>query len=379
VREIIARDVLPAVPAAPRRRLHLGLQPGGQPVTIDLRHGNLLIAGGPQSGKSWVTGLLCEQLILQHYCVCVIDPEGDYAALEALPGVIVLYADGQIPSLEQVELTLRYPDVCVVVDLCKMPRERKRPFVVSLLKALETLRKRTGLPHRVVVDEAHYFLHDRDLVEQIDFELGGYTLVTYRSSRLHRRVRASTGAVVVTGERDPVEAEALRRLGGSEHEPADWARMLGELGIDEAVLLPGAEGPEGVQRFRIARRLTPHVRHKHKYLELPVPEGSAFLFHRNGEATGQRALSLKELVEVLVRAPDHVFDRHLERGDFSRWIKDVFSDAELAAEVRSIEGDWRAGRADRAHDRIARAVRERYAETAACTAAPGPPTSSQSA
>lgn len=32
-------------------------------------------AGDTKSGKSWVTGLLCEQLILYGYCLCILDPE----------------------------------------------------------------------------------------------------------------------------------------------------------------------------------------------------------------------------------------------------------------------------------------------------------------
>src|SRR2546430_11434817 len=36
----------------------------------------------PISGKSWIAGLLCEQLALQRYSLCVVDPEGDYRALE---------------------------------------------------------------------------------------------------------------------------------------------------------------------------------------------------------------------------------------------------------------------------------------------------------
>ena len=35
--------------------------------------------------KSWVAGLLCEQLILHGYCVCVIDPEGDYTRSRGCP------------------------------------------------------------------------------------------------------------------------------------------------------------------------------------------------------------------------------------------------------------------------------------------------------
>ena len=48
------------------------------------------LTGDAKSGKSWVAGLLCEQLILHGYCVCAIDPEGDYSSLEGLPGVTVL-------------------------------------------------------------------------------------------------------------------------------------------------------------------------------------------------------------------------------------------------------------------------------------------------
>ena len=50
----------------------------------------MLIEGDPQSGKSWVAGLVCEQMILQGYSVCVIDPEGDYRTLEPLPGVVIM-------------------------------------------------------------------------------------------------------------------------------------------------------------------------------------------------------------------------------------------------------------------------------------------------
>jgi len=380
VRDVVDRTTLPPVPATLRRRLHVGLRPGGEPVTLDMRHRNLLVAGGPQSGKSWVTGLLCEQLILQHYCVCVIDPEGDYSALEALPGVVVLYVDDEGPWIDQVELTLRYPDVCVVVDLCRMPPPRKRPFVGELLECMAALRRRTGLPHRVVVDEAHYFLHQQRLPGAIDLDQGGYLLVTYKASRLHPEVLASAEAVIVTGEADPAEAEALRSLGGQRWEPGEWARTLSGLEIDEAALLPGSEeSGEELVRFRIARRLTPHVRHRHKYLEVPVDAGRAFRFQRDGEATGQTARSLQEWLEVLERAPDHTFDRHLERGDFSRWVAHVFADEDLAAELRRIEEDWRAGRAVRPHDRMVRAVRSRYSDARPCAAGPGPETAARPA
>jgi hypothetical protein len=43
-----------------------------------------------------------------------------------------------------------------------------------------------------------------------------------------------------------------------------------DLGANEAALLPGAEEAHGrVRRFQIAPRLTSHVRHRTKYLDMP--------------------------------------------------------------------------------------------------------------
>jgi len=146
-----------------------------------------------------------------------------------------------------------------------------------------------------------------------------------------------------------------------EWSPEDWAAMLRDLELNEVLLLPGAqESKTEVLRIRIASRLTPHVRHKHKYLEIPVSEDAAFVFSRDGVPTGQRARTLKELTDVL-SGNAHSFDQHLASGDFSRWVEEVIGDSELAAEIRSMETDWRAGRSDRPCERIARLIRERYA------------------
>ena len=69
-----------------RRRLLLGHQHDGQPAAPrhSRPHGADRRRAG--SGKSWLAGLLCEQLILQGYCLCIIDPEGHYRSLERCQG-----------------------------------------------------------------------------------------------------------------------------------------------------------------------------------------------------------------------------------------------------------------------------------------------------
>ena len=124
IRKVAATGQLPTPPRA-RRRLLLGYTDDGREFSLAVRGRNVLIAGDVKSGKSWVTGLLCEQLILHGYCVCVIDPEGDYRSLEALPGVAVLGGEDAPPTPRDLLRALRYPDRSVVLDLCRLRHEEK--------------------------------------------------------------------------------------------------------------------------------------------------------------------------------------------------------------------------------------------------------------
>ncbi|HZR26967.1 MAG TPA: HAD hydrolase family protein, partial [Vicinamibacterales bacterium] len=103
-----------------RRRMLLGFEHDGSSVRLAIRGRTVLIAGEPASGKSWLAGVLCEQLILQEYCLCVVDPEGDYGALEALPGVMVVGGEELPPTSREIAKAFRHPDVSVVIDLSRM-------------------------------------------------------------------------------------------------------------------------------------------------------------------------------------------------------------------------------------------------------------------
>jgi hydroxymethylpyrimidine pyrophosphatase-like HAD family hydrolase len=71
------------VPAPDRRAILLGRNSRGHPVTLPTSGTNVVVSGDPRSGKSWMAGLLAEQLMEQGYRICVIDPEGDYAQMGA--------------------------------------------------------------------------------------------------------------------------------------------------------------------------------------------------------------------------------------------------------------------------------------------------------
>jgi hypothetical protein len=59
---------------------------------------------------------------------------------------------------------------------------------------------------------------------------------------------------------------------------------------------------------------------------------------------------------VLPAVPDDVVQGHLTRGDFRRWIEDVFGDKELGAAIRQLE----RGGVSNVRDTLVRAVADRY-------------------
>ena len=358
LRPLLASGRLPP-PGRARRRLLLGYGSDGREFSLAVRGRNILVTGDAKSGKSWIAGLLCEQLILYGYSVCVLDPEGDYRSLETLPGVTILGGEDPPPTPRELCRALRFPDRSVVVDLSRLPHDEKIEYIHAALAALNAIRRSTGLPHRIVLDEAHYFLHDPGANQLLDLDLNGYTVVTYNASRLPPELLAKSEVILVTCASDPAEIEALRRC-CSTCTPVDAERwsILGRLGPAQAVALPVTEETGGnLYPFTIGVRLTPHVRHREKYVDVPITESRAFVFANRG--SGVRARTIREFVDALEHVDTAALTGHLRRGDLSRWIRDVFGDHALATDLAAYEARAREGAGDLLPD-ILNAVRARY-------------------
>ena len=137
--------------------------------------------------------------------------------------------------------------------------------------------------------------------------------------------------------------------------------LLHNLVIGEAAALPVTEEAQGdIRRIHLAPRLTPHVRHLAKYLDIPVEESRAFVFWSGTAPTGQRAHTLGELAHVLDHESAGRFDGHLRRKDFSRWIISVFGDYQLGSDVSKIEDRYRESPSPETVEQIVREIQSSY-------------------
>jgi hydroxymethylpyrimidine pyrophosphatase-like HAD family hydrolase len=362
VRSLASTSRLPIPPRA-RRRLRLGYTEDGAEFSLAVRGRNVLIAGDARSGKSWLAGLLAEQLILHGYSLCALDPEGDYRSFEELPGVTVLGGEDPPPAPRDLLRALRYPDRSVVIDLSHLAHDAKVDYIRAALPALNVMRRRTGLPHRILLDEAHYFLHDAGAQHLLDLEANGYTVVTYCASRLPPELIAATEVMLVTCESNPAEIDALCQrcevCRGKDQARARWS-ALAHLAVGQAFALPITEEAGGeLKMFNIGRRLTEHVRHRQKYVDVPVTESRAFEFAANG-GPALRARTLRQFVAAVEHGPPAAMGPYVRRGDFSRWIADVFGDRALADELRAQERRFATGTDTDVLPGIAGAIRARY-------------------
>ena len=330
-----------------RHRIAVGWAVGSaEPVTIPERGVNVLIQGDPLSGKSWMVGALIERLLGRRYSVCVIDPEGDYRVLRRLAGVTWT----AIRDRRSMERTLgrfeRDPAACVVADLSELAHGDKVECIAAGLAAIRRLRHRFGLPHWVILDEAHYSLHRGGVApEALGLEDKGFCLASYKGSWLSDKVVEAMDVLVLARTTAREELDFLRaRLAAFPVDGESAVSVLPELSRGEFVLVEAdAGGPPRLWSFTATPRETPHVRHLSKYADQRVGPDRAFLFRRPDGRVVAMAESLNEFREAAACLEEEVLAHHCRRGDVSRWVEHVFSDGILATLLRKVEARWARG------------------------------------
>ena len=342
-----------------RHRIALGwVVATSEPVSIPARDVNVLIHGDPLSGKSWLAGALIERLAAARYAVCVIDPEGDYRVLASLPGTTWVEVQDRASLEEALVRFGRDCAACVIVDLSALPHEPKLELIGIALERIGESRRRNGLPHWVILDEAHYSLHREGVAEKVSgLAGGGFCLVSYRSSWLRGTTAAELDVFVLARTTVPEELAFLRACLGEAPGTAAALAALPDLPESEFLMIE----PGGTPRtFVTAPRATTHVRHLRKYVDSLVPFAERFVFRDAAGRVVAEAQSLHDFRRAVATVDEHGLGGHARRGDFSRWVLDVFADRQLARHLSKTERRWGRGEIFDLRRVIDRLIASRY-------------------
>ncbi len=346
------------VPTPDRRAVVLGKNAAHADVTLPSSGTNVVISGDPRSGKSWIAGLLAEQLIEAGYRICVVDPEGDYAQMSQLPRVVAFGAELPLIPPAAVARLLGREELSAILVLSSLTAKEQLNYVDQLLALLEETRAHTGSPHWVVVDEAHNFVHAQSCnAKHLGSPTGSFCWVTYRPSLLATGIFDATGAHILTST--TVEEEryfVTELLQARERLRVPAHQALAELEPLRAGLLALGPGKTPWQVFTPAKRTTGHAHHARKYADTPLPEDKAFRFV---DAQGQAAHNMVEFYRAVERLPLASLSHHLRMGDFSRWVSDVIGDQELASGLRKLERATPAGATPNREEILAH-IKDRY-------------------
>jgi hydroxymethylpyrimidine pyrophosphatase-like HAD family hydrolase len=320
----------------------LGQDKAGTPVSIPaaaLADGNLGVFGDSGSGKSWVAGLLAEGMHHAGYQVLLIDPEGDFKGMRALPGFVALeVTQDSIPPPRMVAALLEAVTVSIVLDLTAYSLVHRDEYVADLLRVLRPLKGHKFRPHWILLEEAQYFLPPNEgavwAAMRPMLAEGGWAFVSYRPDRLVSQVLAGLNQCILT------------RL--SEAEAAQTLRETTKCNLEVSL----ADIPRGcawlcgqqVVRLRPNTRRVPHIRHLYKYLDSPLPRHKRFSFRDDRGFLNLEAASLFEFLQCLRRLPSASLAYHQGRGDFARWVDAALGDGILADYLRklaqrSLEGE----------------------------------------
>lgn len=295
-----------------RRRVALGVTDRGELLSIPASRVQLFIDGPTGCGKSYVAGLFTERLVADGYSVCVLDQEGDHAALGQMHNVLSLGGREPLPPVQEVSRILRHGVQGVVLDTSLRADATKYAYARELLEELGRLRRESGLPHWIVVEEAHSV-----------------------SSETLDRARKDGSLCLVTYHPDWLPAHSWQ--------DADVLVTVDEPGHARLRLADDPRSPLG---FHPAPRSVSHVRHRRKYAEGRVPFERGFTFRDAVGAIGTHVSSMSELASELARVPASALTHHAAHQDFSRWIAGVFQDRRLASAVAKAEQEYRQDQAD---------------------------------
>jgi hypothetical protein len=352
-------DLRSAEPGIERLRIELG-RVDDAPIGIPIRS-RALLAGPSGSGKSSLVLAFLETLAASAYQFVLVDPEGDYEQLE---DAVTLGSSDRAPSIEEIDKAMADPTRSVAVNLLGQAMEDRPKTSDAILSRVQELRAKTGRPHWLIFDEAHHLLPAgwRPVPEALPRDVEGFLAVTVHPDRLAPSLLKAIDHLVVVGPEPGGVLEPFAKAAGLDLPK----RVPRSLESDEA-LLWRTQGRDAASaalvRFVQAEPRGVRRRHRRKYAEGALSEDRSFWFRGPNRRLNLQAQNLGMFVQIGDGVDDETWVYHQRKGHYSRWIRDVIKDDDLAAEVAAVEEDQKATPRE-ARRRIRDAIEQRYAAPA---------------
>jgi HAD superfamily hydrolase (TIGR01484 family) len=352
IREMLDDDLASRAGRLHRYEILLGKGDDGKAVSLSPYGVSALVVGTSGGGKSTVASGLVERLRAKEYNFCIIDPEGDY---DAVDGATVLGSPGRAPSVDECMQLLVKPDGNAVINLLGLKFSDRPAYFMSLFARVTDLRVKTGRPHWLIVDEAHHVLPadwrpaDAVLPQRLD----GVLLVSVTPSALAGAALELVDTLIVLGDKP---REMVREFADASKVtmPPELPEQL-ERG--EALLWhQGSREPP--RRVVLEPSRTDRRRHLRKYAEGALGEDRSFYFRGPQGKLKLRANNLINFMDLADGVDDDTWLFHWQRGDVSQWVRSCIKDVPLADRISLFEHE--NGDASTSRQQVRELIEERY-------------------
>jgi len=332
VSQLVDRIVAHDLADTPPERHHIALgRSGDLEIKLDPYAINAMVCGTSGSGKSTLTTAILERLSDADYQLCVLDPEGDYTALDF---AVVLGSPNRAPLVVEVMDVLRDANRNAVVNMLGVAVEHRPEFFAQLLPPLVELRTRTGRPHWLVVDEAHHLLPGLwEPVGELALRPRGTIYVTVHPGGVAKPVIETINTLLVVGDHpDKTVKEFAKVAGMKKTPPLPTERMS-----PGHTLLWHTDRKQAFDVQTYPCR-TERTRHSRKYVEGNLGPHS-FYFRGPDKRLNLKAYNLQLFVMLAEGVDDDTWTYHLRNGEYSKWFRNNVKDPELAEAAERVESD----------------------------------------
>jgi hypothetical protein len=350
IEHLLADDLESIGPKLARHSILLGTTPEGRAERISPYGKNLLVAGTSGSGKSVLMAGVLERLADAKYQYALIDPEGRY---QEVPGAVVLGSAKQPPLIEEA-LPLLAGGRNAHVNLAGIPLRDRAGFFDQLFPRLRALRRQTGRPHWIVIDEAHMLTPTAWSAENVPERVRGVAMVTVHPGRVSPAMLRAVDVALALGQ-DPAKTLAEFFEAGRIAAPS----------IPPTTLQPGEALGYAVSDRRGPFRLIPPAlrvgqqRDRRKVAEGRLPDDRVFVFRGPDGKLKLRAYNLRVFLELADGVDDDTWFHHLKGKEYSKWFRDAIKDDDLARDAAVVESKF-ANNAEAGREAMREVIQQRY-------------------